>query len=205
MKKRQNKLYFRELGGIIRNFRNRMGLSIEKAAYKAGISADHWKKIEASRRFPSIRNLESICKVINTEIDEILEEAVNFRNYISSIVDKNLVTLVIVKDGVQEPWQVSPYEAGKLPDQKKLSAEKQSMIDLGWINGEEKVIARLSNKDEIEAWKNHVSDSISAGIMNVDGEGLSEILETSYWVSPRFHEIENAKTDFIDQKYSEPK
>jgi len=186
-----------DLGKAIRWRRNNEGLTVNVAAEKANISFDYWKKIEASKRYPSPATFDRICVALGTSGDELREEATSFGNFILSTVGKRRITFVIEKGSVREPWEVSLFELEKLPSEEDLTIKRRYMIDEGWIDGDETISVRPSNHDENEAWLHYVIGAIDRGRLNTSGEGLLEILDTSVWVSQRYHKIEKAKEDLL--------
>ena len=59
------------LGGIIKQQRLSLSLTLQELADKAGVSASHLGRIERGERFPSAHILRKIAKPLNFEEDEL--------------------------------------------------------------------------------------------------------------------------------------
>ncbi|MCT4686837.1 helix-turn-helix domain-containing protein [Vallitalea sp.] len=59
---------------LIREIRERQGLSQNKLGAKAGITAASISLIESYKRSPTLKNLEKIAKALNVKVRDLLDE-----------------------------------------------------------------------------------------------------------------------------------
>ncbi len=63
--------YEHHLGGIIKQQRISLSLTLQKIATRSGVSASHLGRIERGERFPSAHILQKIAKPLGFEEDEL--------------------------------------------------------------------------------------------------------------------------------------
>jgi transcriptional regulator with XRE-family HTH domain len=63
------------LGSIVRQQRNRLGLTLADLSAKSGVSTSHLGRIENAQRYPSTRVLRQIAKPLNLDEKELFDMA----------------------------------------------------------------------------------------------------------------------------------
>ena len=63
------------LGSIVRQQRNRLGLSLANLAAKSGVSVSHLGRIENAQRYPSTNVLRKIAKPLSLDENELFNLA----------------------------------------------------------------------------------------------------------------------------------
>ena len=77
------------LGGIIKQQRISLSLTLQEIAAKSGVSASHLGRIERGERFPSAHVLQKIAKPLGFEEDELFTLAGYLSPQSSMIVEGN--------------------------------------------------------------------------------------------------------------------
>jgi transcriptional regulator with XRE-family HTH domain len=77
------------LGGIIKQQRISLSLTLQELAARSGVSASHLGRIERGERFPSAHILQRIAKPLSFEEDELFTLA-GYLSPQSSIVSENI-------------------------------------------------------------------------------------------------------------------
>jgi len=77
------------LGGIIKQQRISLSLTLQEVAAKSGVSASHLGRIERGERFPSAHILQRIAKPLAFEEDELFTLAGYLSPQPSMIAEKN--------------------------------------------------------------------------------------------------------------------
>ena len=77
------------LGGIIKQQRISLSLTLQDLAAKAGVSASHLARIERGERFPSAHILQKLAKPLNFEEDELFTLAGYLSPQVSMIAEKS--------------------------------------------------------------------------------------------------------------------
>ncbi|WP_084164635.1 helix-turn-helix domain-containing protein [Skermanella stibiiresistens] len=63
-------------GSALRRARERVGLSQEDLAHRAGVSVGYLSQLENGRRNPSLLLVLALCGALNTELTEMFSEVV---------------------------------------------------------------------------------------------------------------------------------
>ena len=80
--------YKNHLGGIIKQQRISLSLTLQEMAAKSGVSASHLGRIERGERFPSAHILRKIAKPLTFEEDELFTLAGYLSPQSSTIAEK---------------------------------------------------------------------------------------------------------------------
>jgi transcriptional regulator with XRE-family HTH domain len=65
------------IGKLLKDYRNRMGLSQKKLSHHTGISQSFISSIESNKQSPTITTLERICEVLGVTIAEFFSKSDN--------------------------------------------------------------------------------------------------------------------------------
>ena len=81
--------YKNHLGGIIKQQRISLSLTLQEIAAKSGVSASHLGRIERGERFPSAHILQKIAKPLGFEEDELFTLAGYLSPQTTMIAERN--------------------------------------------------------------------------------------------------------------------
>jgi len=84
----KNEKESKQLGGNIKAFRAKQGLSQEELAKKADISRTHLSDIETGRRNPTFGIIERIADVLGVRLDELVGEDVELDVNVTESLEK---------------------------------------------------------------------------------------------------------------------
>ncbi len=119
-----DKSYF---GGIIKQQRISLSLTLQEIAARSGVSASHLGRIERGERFPSAHILQRIAKPLGFEEDELFTLAGYLSPQSTMIAEKNLgygserVDPYVARVLAQEPVEVQRAVIGILTILKSIA------------------------------------------------------------------------------------
>ncbi len=119
--------YKTHLGGIIKQQRISLSLTLQEIAAKSGVSASHLGRIERGERFPSAHILQKIARPLGFEEDELFTLAGYLSPQSTMIAEKNLgysserVDPYVARVLAQEPVEVQRAVIGILTILKSIA------------------------------------------------------------------------------------
>ncbi|MFC1932639.1 helix-turn-helix domain-containing protein [Chloroflexota bacterium] len=119
--------YRNHLGGIIKQQRISLSLTLQEIAAKSVVSASHLGRIERGERFPSAHILQKIAKPLGFEEDELFTLAGYLSPQPAMIAERNLgysserVDPYVAKVLAQEPVEVQRAVIGILSILKSIA------------------------------------------------------------------------------------
>lgn len=183
MSKRVN---FHGIGMVIQRRRKELGLSVDQAALKGGVSISQWQKVEASQRYPTAHSIAFYCQALEISVSDLLEEAVSFKDYIAGKITGDLFTYVVRRDGVDDPWEVVPSNDPET-DRQEVWRYADYMRKLGHMDDNDDLHFRPSTAEEKERWRLCVEALISCGDLDPSGEGLDTIRAYPVYIGSTFN------------------
>ena len=94
----QDKQYYINLGGIIKQLRCRSGLSQKEVARRSGITISFISQVERGIAIPSLKSLRNIALAINTKVSYLLaEDKPNFKKI--EVIKKDSNERIILQNG----------------------------------------------------------------------------------------------------------